>query len=209
MNNSKIIDESLKDNSGYSSDSVHAIETITLDNNVAKHDYDIPQRYYRSKVSLLPVNTKKFYVYWELADELLNSLNLGTNDIKFRIIDEKKKPLFEFDCTYFLGEYFINKEFSSFTIQAVAGYYKNGEFITILESANIIKVFDTKLKYRDKQKDVWIKKEKGFTEIIRASLQHFTIGMSSKSYVEEIERLKQYESEILQSFSSDDIVKGN
>lgn len=208
MNNSKIIDESLKESSSFSSN-VHGIETITSENSVVSRYFDIPQRYYKSKVVLLPVNTKKFYVYWEFTDELLESLSLSASDVKFHIVDNKNNLVFEFDCTYPVGEYFINKEFDSFSVQAIAGYYKDGKFINILEPSNILKLFDAKLKFADKQKDVWIKKEKGFTEIIRASLQHFTLGMSSKSYVEEIERLKQYEREMIESLSSKDLVEGN
>lgn len=207
MDNTKIINESLKNSSSFSSN-VHGIETVTSTNHVTPQNYEIPQRYFRSKVVLMPVNIKRFYVYWELTDELLNSLNLGVNDIKFQIKDEKNDLQFEFDCTYPIGEYFINKEFESFSVYAIAGYYKDGKFINILEPSNSIKLFDAKLKFADKQKDVWIKKEKGFTEIIRSSLQHFTLGMSSKSYVEEIERLKQYEKEMIESLSSKDLLEG-
>jgi hypothetical protein len=208
MNNKEIIDQSLIESSSFSSN-VHAIEKVALADHVIAGDFPIPDRYYRSKVVLLPVNVKRFYVYWELSDELLESLNLKTRDIRFQIVDQNSNNLFEFACEYPIGEYFINKEFESFSVQAIAGYYnEKGEFINILEPSNIINIFDKKIKLAKDQKEVWIKKEKGMTEVIRASLQHFTVGMSSASYVEEIERLKQYEQEMLESMSSKDIVEG-
>lgn len=209
MDNKEIINQSLIDSSDFSSN-VHVIEKVTLANHTIAGDFPIPERYYRSTIVLLPVNVKRFYVYWELTDELLDSLGLETQDIVFHIIDQNSVILFEFPCEYAIGEYFINKEFKSFYVQAIAGYYnKDGEFINILKPSNKINIFDKKIKMAKDQKDVWIKKEKGFTEVIRASLQHFTIGMSSASYVQEIERLKQYEQEMIESMSSKDIVEGN
>ncbi len=209
MDNKEIIEQSLINSSDFSSN-VHVIEKVTLANHASPGDFPIPEKYYKSKVVLLPVNVKRFYVYWELTDQLLDSLELKTKDIVFHIIDQNSNILFEFTSEYAIGEYFINKEFESFSVQAIAGYYNDeGKFIDILKPSNKINIFDKKIKIEKDQKDVWIKKEKGFTEVIRASLQHFTIGMSSASYVEEIERLKQYEQEMIHSMSSKDIVEGN
>jgi hypothetical protein len=53
-----------------------------------------------------------------------------------------------------------------------------------------------------------MKKTKGWTEIIRSSMQHFTLGMSSSKYIEEIEKLKSYEEFEKDNLSSYSIHKG-
>ncbi|MBD3789446.1 MAG: DUF4912 domain-containing protein [Campylobacterales bacterium] len=209
MENQKIVDESLKEESTFSS-CTHGIDAITADNHVnhSSH-YVIPDRYNQDRVVILPVNTKKYYLYWEITPSLLEKYALHScNDILFRIVDELDKMVFEIHCHSEVAEYFVNQEFNCRSIKVFAGFYRENTFVAMLQS-NQLKLFDKKLKFSDKQKEVWIKKEKGFTEVIRASMQHFTLGLSSASYVEEIERLKQFEAEMIKHYSSDSLVKGS
>lgn len=191
MKKTKIIDESLKEEDSFSS-CAHAIDTIAADSYAYKADhYKIPNKYHKDTLVIMPINTKKYYLYWEITKDLLKKYSINNcQEIIFRIIDECERIVFEIKCHDELSEYFINNEFDGQHIMVHAGFYQKNDFITILHS-NKLKVFDRKLKFSEKQKEVWIKKEKGFTEVIRASMQHFTLGLSSASYVEEIERLKQ------------------
>jgi hypothetical protein len=188
--NSQLIKDSLEENNF--SSSTHVIEVISFDSNlVGQKEYPIPQRYYKDQLVLLPINSKKFYIYWEFTNNLLQQYNLEyATQIKFKVVDSQSQTIKDIDCLGEFGEYFVNDLQYTTKIRVVAGYYKDGIFIEIMHS-NEIGSFNTEINYKGEDKLVYLKKEKGFTEIIRSSLQHFTLGMSSASYVKEIERLQE------------------
>ncbi len=197
----QLIKESLE--SGSFSSSTHAIETISFDSTQAvQKEYPIPQRYYKDQLVLLPINSKKFYIYWEFTNNLLEQFEIKyATQIKIKVIDSQSNTIKEIDCLGEVGEYFVNDLQYTTKIRVVAGYYKDDTFIEIMYS-NKIGAFNTQINYKEEDKLVYLKKEKGFTEIIRASLQHFTIGMSSASYVKEIERLQEVSKSSQNRFSS-------
>jgi hypothetical protein len=191
MDKEILVNESLKEENSFSS-STHGSAAMTNDAAESKKDFPIPKRYYKNSLKLLPVNTKKYYVYWELFN-----LNIDFDKMAFRIMEDKM-ILSEFSISSDWGEYYINEHYENRTIYAVLGYYHNNTFIEVLRS-NTITTFSTQIKFPQDNKEVWIKKEKGFKEVIRASLNHFTIGMSSASYVEELKVLGSNESILQQS----------
>ena len=199
--NSQLIKDSLEENNF--SSSTHTIEVISFDSKqVAKREYPIPHRYYRDQLVLLPINSKKFYMYWEFTDTLLQKYHLeNAKQIKFKVVDSEAHIIKDIDCLGELGEYFVNDLKYTSKIKVIAGYYKDGVFIEIMHS-NQIGSFNTEINYKDTDKLVYLKKERGFTEIIRSSLQHFTLGMSSASYVKEIERLQEFSKLSKDSLSS-------
>jgi len=187
--NKKLINKSLEEECNFSS-SEHGIDTITKDANIgAIPDYPIPQRYNKLKLVLMPVNKYTYYFYWDFPSSFLHSQIVDLKDVSFHVVDENHDILADIKCGNDFGQYFykLNKEAKYIKVIAV---YKHGiQYKNLIES-NMVKVFNTDIKFS--KKDVWISKHEGFTEVIRASLNHFTIGMSSKNYVDEIERLKQY-----------------
>lgn len=187
----KLIEESLEENSF--SSSTHSIEIISFDSKLeAQKEYHIPDRYYKNQLVLLPINSKKFYLYWEFTDTLLQEYHLeNATQLTIKVIDTEGNTIKNIACLGEVGEYFVNDLKYTTKIKVVAGYYKDDLFIEIMHSSEI-GAFNTKINYKDEDNLVYLKKEKGFTEIIRASLQHFTIGMSSASYVKEIERLEEF-----------------
>ncbi len=189
--NSQLIKDSLEENNF--SSSTHTIEVISFDSKqVARKEYPIPHRYYKDQLVLLPINSKKFYMYWEFTDTLLQKYHLeNVTQIKFKVVDSEAHTIKDIDCLGELGEYFVNDLKYTSKIKVVAGYYKDGVFIEIMHS-NQIGSFNTEINYKGADKLVYLKKERGFTEIIRSSLQHFTLGMSSASYIKEIERLQEF-----------------
>jgi len=197
----QLIKDSLE--SGSFSSSTHAIETISFDSaQVVQKEYSIPQRYYKDQLVLLPINSKKFYIYWEFTNNLLEQFEIEyATQIQFKVIDNQSHIIKEIDCLGEVGEYFVNDLQYTTKIRVVAGYYKDDTFVEIMCS-NRIGAFNTQINYKEKDKLVYLKKEKGFTEIIRASLQHFTIGMSSASYLKEIERLQEVSKSSQNIFSS-------
>ena len=199
--NNQLIKDSLEENNF--SSSTHSIEVISFDSEQAtQKEYLIPHRYYKDQLVLLPINSKKFYIYWEFTDTLLQKHHLEyATQIKFKVVDSKAQTIKAIDCLGELGEYFVHSLKYTTKIKVIAGYYKDGVFIEIMQS-NQIGSFNTEINYRGADKLVYLKKERGFTEIIRSSLQHFTLGMSSASYVNEIERLQEFSKLSQDTFSS-------
>lgn len=195
----KLIQTSLQEESGFSSN-IHGIDTIAKDvNTEGIKDYYIPQRYNRLQLVLLPVNKDKYYFYWDFPEEFLHKNIVNIEDISFHIVDENHDLIADINCTYDYGEYFYTLLKDVKFIKVIAVYKHGIQFKNLIES-NMIKVFNTEIKYGTK--DIWIEKRGGFTEVIRASMNHFTIGMSSKSYMEEIKRLEEYSRSSTQGMSS-------
>ncbi|MEA2049990.1 MAG: DUF4912 domain-containing protein [Campylobacterota bacterium] len=195
----KLIIESLKEQNSFSSNQ-HGIDTITQDSNSGTlNNYDIPHRYNKIKLVLLPINKKKFYFYWEFTNQFLTQNMVELKDITFHIIDENHNLISIIDCKSEYGQYFYLEEHDVKYIKVIA-IYKKGTLYKKLLDSNSVKVLNDEIK--PPSDDVWIDKKKGFTEVIRASLSHFTLGMSSKNYVDELESLKEYDRLSKKSYSS-------
>lgn len=195
----KLVVESLKDENSFSSNT-HGIDTVSKDVNTdGLKDYPIPSRYNKTKLVLLPVNKTRYYFYWEFAEDFIHEQKIDLNDVSFHIIDEKHKLIENIKCQNNYGQYFFELKHPCKNIQIVARYKHGIQLKRLLES-NIVKIFNTEIKLSDE--DVYINIKKGFTEVIRASMQHFTLGMSSKNYVDEIERLKEFNKISQEHFSS-------
>lgn len=199
----KLIEESLQDQNSFSSNE-HGIKTITKDNNIqALKEYPLPQRYNKTKLVLLPVNKEKFYFYWDFPQEFLQSNMVLIDDISFHIVDQDHNLISVIGCENDFGEYFYKGEFKDLKAVKIIAVYKHGiQYKNLLES-NTLKVMNTEIKFP--KEDVWMNKQKGFTEIIRASMTHFTLGMSSKNYVDEIQSLKEFDKLSKESYSSYDL----
>lgn len=186
--NDKLIQTSLEEESSFSSN-IHGIDTITKDINTESiREYTIPYRYNKLQLVLLPVNKAKYYFYWDFPQAFLHENIVSIENISFHIVDENHNLLDDIKCNYEFGQYFyiLNKDVKFIKVIAV---YKHGiRFKNLLES-NTVKIFNTQIKFSDK--DIWISKHRGMTEVIRASLNHFTIGMSSKNYVDELRILEE------------------
>ncbi len=203
----QLVVESLQNQNNFSS-STHSIDIISSQNGITTaKEYFIPQRYYKEQLVLLPVNSKKFYIYWEFVDNTLEKFGLNSySEILFKIIDRENHTLKEINCLGDIGEYFVNELDYTSKIKVIAGYLKAEAFIEIM-SSNEIGNFNTQINYKDEDRLVYLKKERGFTEIIRSSLQHFTLNMNSASYVQEIERLNEF-SKLSQNTLSSHILGG-
>ncbi|MEA3354307.1 MAG: DUF4912 domain-containing protein, partial [Campylobacterota bacterium] len=168
----KLIKESLKEEHSFSSNE-HGIDTITQDSNSgALKSYPIPQRYNKIKLVLLPVNKKKFYFYWEFTNKFLRDNVVDLKDITFHIVDEGHNLISMIECQSEYGQYFYLKDHDARSIKVIA-VYKHGIQYKILLDSNSVKVLNHEIKFPSQ--DVWINKQKGFTEVIRASLSHFTL----------------------------------
>ncbi len=171
----------------------HTIDTMACETTKEKSNVTIPDSYNKNYLRLLPVNTSTYYIYWEISDSLLHNhnLNLQKESLLFIVEDLKQNSLYQFTSNFGLGEFFMNHLFEDNDIYIKMGFIRDNKFIELLRS-NVIHTFSTQLHYPALHNEVWIKKEKGWTEIIRSTMQHFTLGVSSAKYVEETQRLKQF-----------------
>lgn len=204
-----LINESSKEDSF--SSSVHGSNTITYDNNVNIMDmYQIPDRYYKDRVTLMGVNTDTYYIYWELTPDLISSIHDQRDEFfTYRILNDRNELLDEFHSDAQVGENYLNQNYENMNIHVQLGYFNTlHDFKTLLVS-NTLHTFSSTLKFPKEDGLVWIKRERGWTEVIRSTLTHITLGVSSAQYVEEIERLKEFSKESISSISSTEFTKGD
>lgn len=207
-NAKKLINESLEIEDDFSSSS-HIINSIASEIIPMQNSYDIPVRYNKNRLVILLVNTTSYYIYWEVDDNTIegNNIDLNKDKLYFRLYDINGELLNTFESSFALGEYFIKEQFEDLDIYVKLYILKDDKLVELLTS-NTIHTFSTTIKIPDEEDEIWIKRTKGWTEIIRSSMQHFTLGMSSAKYVEEIEQLREFDGYDKQNQSSYNLHKG-
>lgn len=203
-----LVNESIEVQNDFSSSS-HVIDTLAQEVNERKKEFEIPSKYDKDYLRIVLVNTSKFYIYWEVSEHTLQkyNINLHKSKLAFKVLNGNNQ-LYSFESNFALGEYFLKQKIEDLDIKVKMGFFRGSDFIELL-SSNTIHTFNTKIKLPDKHEEVWIKKSKGFTEIIRSTMTHFTLGMSSSKYMEEIKKLKEFEEFEKQKNSSFSLHKGN
>lgn len=201
-----LINESSTTVCGFSS-TAHAIEIMVADNKIMDKNYFIPKRYYENKLSILPVNKKRVYFYWEFTEDFLHKRSFKLDNISFHIVDQKENLIDTINCDNLYGEYFYNikNETSSLKELQVIAVYQNGNVSQNIMESNKIKVFNKDIIYPQNLDQIFMKKIGSFQEIIKTSLEHINDGISSASYIQEIERLKEYSNITTQHLSSKDL----
>jgi len=188
----------------------HSIDTMVCEITKGTTNFTIPLKYNKDYLRLLPINTSTYFIYWELSDKLIKThqLNNKEESLFFKVNDLENNTLYEFTSNSTLGEFFLNQSFENKDIYIKLGFIRDNKFIELLTS-NIIHTFSTKLKWPTSESEVWVKKEKGWTEIIRSTMYHSTLHISSAKYVKEMERLKQFSKVEEEKFSSLTTHKGD
>ncbi len=204
----ELIKSSLEEEHSFSSNS-HILETFVTEGEPPVADYEIPSRYNKDTLRMLFVNTKKYFVYWEVSDKTLedNGLDLTKDKLLFKVYDISGNELYIFESSFALGDYYIKEEFENMDIFVKLGFNENDKFIE-LQTSNVIHTFSSKINLPDENSEEWIKKSYGWSEVVRSTIHHYS-GVSSASYVEEIERLKHFTDEEEQRLSSLSIHEGN
>lgn len=186
----KILNKSLEVENDFSSTS-HAISTMVYENSEHENEeFIIPSRYYCNTLTLLAINTKEHYVYWELTQDTLKNyaVDLTTQALYFKVEDTHSHVLFEFSSPFDLGEYFFTLNFEDQDICVKMGIMKNNQFVEIMQS-NIVHTFSSTIKLPDVSNEQWLEKHKDYVKIIQTSLENIVFNESSLSYMKQLEQL--------------------
>lgn len=183
------------------------IHTIELNKEIiVQEDFEIPLKYNKNRLVLLPVNTTKYYFYWEFTSEFFNYNNKKLDSIVLRVMNEDLNEVLSFETSEELGEYFFTKNINDKNIFVEVGFYLEKEFIALL-TTKTIKPFSKNITYTTLENEVWMEKQKGFSEIIKSSLDPNIIGLSSSEYAKEVRRIEEFIKTNIDSYSSKDLIK--
>jgi hypothetical protein len=186
----KILNKSLEVENDFSSSS-HAVSTLVYETSEnVNEEFIIPSRYYRNTLTLLTINTKEYYVYWEFTQDTLDSydLDLKTQTLYFKVEDMLSNVLFEFESPFDLGEYFLTLNCEDQDICVKVGFMKNNQFVEMMKS-NIVHTFSSTIKLPDLLNEQWLEKHKDYVKIIQTTLENVVFSESSLSYMKQLERL--------------------
>lgn len=203
----ELVKESLSNENEFSSSS-HVLDTLVKEGEPAVPEYEIPGRYNKDTLRILMVNTKKYFVYWEVSDKTLEekALNLQKDKLFFKVYNLDGNILYEFESSFALGDYYIKKVFENQEIYIKVSTSKNNEEIELLTS-NTVHTFSSKVNLPSSEDEIWVRKKMGWTEVIRTTMEHHGQGVSSAKYVEELERIKHFTQEDEQKVSSSTLIK--
>lgn len=192
-NANELIKESIQIEDDFSS-STHAIDKLVADAEPAETIYNIPDRYNKDTLRVLLVNTKKYYVYWEVSDKTLEEYNLDLNkdELCFKVFKDDGSELFDFKSSFALGEHFVNLKFENIKIFVKIGFMDEQEEFVEFKDSNEVHTFSSQINLPQEEDDIWVKKSLGWTEVVRSTMENVSFGSSSAKYVQELERLRHF-----------------
>jgi|GEM_PF-647658 len=188
-NNRYLIKESIPKDSF--SSTTHTIDTMAQEvPSEGTREYPIPSRYYKDRVTLLPVNQSKYYLYWEITDETLqkHGIDLNSQQLHFRIYDANGM-LFTVSSSFSVSEYFIKGVFENRKIYAKAGFMEKGVFQELFVSQPI-HTFSSQINLPSDKDEIWMCRGLLWSEFLHTSTTHLEFSGSSAKYIKELERLR-------------------
>ena len=208
-NVNELINESIKIEDDFSSSS-HAIDKLVVETEPAETIYTIPDRYNKDTLRVLLVNTKKYYVYWEVSDETLekNNLDLNKDELCFKVFKTDGSELSTFTSTFALGEHFINLKFENIKVFVKIGFIDEEEEFVEFKDSNEVQTFSSQINLPEESDAIWVKKNYAWTEVVRSTMENVSFGSSSSQYVKELERLKHFTQTEEEKLSSSSIHQG-
>ncbi|MGB6328865.1 MAG: DUF4912 domain-containing protein [Halarcobacter sp.] len=207
-NTNELVKSSMELENSFSSSS-HVIDTLVSEGEPPATIYSIPDRYNKDTLRVLLVNTKKYYVYWEISDKTLEEqgLDLNKDKLYFKVSSKDGAELFEFTSSFALGEYFIKLQFENMKIVVSVGKKVDDKFEELFNS-NKVHTFSSKMNLPSKEDELWAKRNLSWTEIVRSTMKEAVLGTSSAEQVKELERLRHFTQMEEEKLSSSTIHKG-
>ena len=172
------------------SSNMHGISAVKVD--IPEDDFVIPQRYFVDRVTLLPVNLNKYFIYWEITKELKQKYKLIDDKFVFKIYDSSGNFLTQFEGEGEVGDYYLYRSFEEPNLKIVMGFEKEQKFIKLIES-NYLCSFSDKISFATEQESIWMTKERGWRELIKSSIDG-DFGYSSDKFLEEFSKYQKIRS---------------
>lgn len=182
MNNEVIV-------AGLATDSVSS--KVSLDSTLSfeasafsSNDVEIPTRYYKDYLKVLPVNVQTVFVYWELTQDCLQTYDVSL-PLVLKIFDEENgNELLRVGVTSDVGSTYLNAYWSEKKVVAEIGYLEEGDFKPVL-SSNHLTMPSNQLHVESSSK--WLEKASKIENIIKASMEEDT--PSSSATIKQIENI--------------------
>ncbi|MEY4504448.1 MAG: hypothetical protein RL154_742, partial [Pseudomonadota bacterium] len=151
---------------------------LSVEANIKPQDnIEIPSRYYRNYLKVLPVNVQTVFVYWEVTSALLEEKSASL-PLVIKLFDTNEpNELLRFGIYEEVGSTYLNAYWNEKKLTAEIGYVsEDGVFVPILSSGKLSMPSD---KLHIAKEQTWMKKVENFEEIIRASISYDTPSSSS------------------------------
>lgn len=165
--NEEVIVAGLTDDNVSSRVSLDSILSVEAKQNHVE-DIEIPSRYYRNCLKILPVNIQTIFVYWEVTDVLLKDLCVNF-PLLLKIFDQNgANELLRIGIDSEIGSAYLNAYWSERKLVAQIGYIDNiGDFNAVLSSGELLMPSD-QLHFSDSS--TWLNKKEKFEEIVKSSI---------------------------------------
>lgn len=164
--------------------------------------FSIPKSYGINTLKLMGVNPNKLFCYWELTTAFLETTEANRDTLYLLLKENDEVALKKIKLESLVGSYYFEEVAAKTPFFCEVLYYdERGGIISLLRS-NLIKTPSDRISTEDEESRGWMKKEEGWTEIIRSSMPLFSISKSSKSLVEEMALLRKWELHTLSSFEN-------
>jgi len=164
--------------------------------------FSIPKSYGINTLTLMNVSPQTLFCYWELTTAFLETTEASKDTLTLLLKTTNEVALQKIKLNTLIGSYYFEEvTFSTPFFCEVLYYNQQGEPISLLTS-NRIKTPNDRINTQEEESRIWMKKEEGWSEIIRSSIPSLSIQKSSKSLVEETTLFRKWEVNTLSSFEN-------
>lgn len=141
--------------------------SFKLKKNIIKDEFEIPLRYFKNRVTLLPVNLDTYFIYWEITKEFKKSFEIEDDRFIFKIYDDKNNFLTQFQGNGAVGDYYLYHSFGDSKLQVVMGFQREKKFISLLESKPI-STSCAKISLANREDSIWLTKKTNSREFMQS-----------------------------------------
>ncbi|MCX7738251.1 MAG: DUF4912 domain-containing protein [Hydrogenothermaceae bacterium] len=133
-------------------------------------EFSIPERYDVDRFTILPVNPHLIYSYWFTKDSLKEDIKsrFGDFSVCLRLLINNE-IIKEVEVKSLEGEYYLHYHAPFQKVKAVLGIVKNGEFIPILYSNEVVMPSDTIFIEEDQH---WYDRKSGLVRVMKSDTEY-------------------------------------
>lgn len=172
-----------------------------------KQEYQIPQSYGVDRVCLMSVNVTTVHAYWEVTQDLLARHGLNkAQTLHLLLKNEQNQSVASYETTDLIAKHYFNVPAKKQNLYLDMGVYDKGKFLSLMRS-NKVTTFNAQIIYPSQSELKWLSKKGGLKQVLYATMMHFSLGMSSKHYKDEIAFLEKFSNLDIHNGSSSNMQK--